>query len=157
MAQPSNFLGINTGTEAKRAATTQPGGISNVLAWITDTARLWFFDGTTLGGIELALKSDLGAQMVSVYPAQAADFAAVAGKRYAVDTTAGPITATLPAAPTQGDQIAFKDTTGECATHPLTVALNGKSLEGSATNPVLNSAYAGIAIEFNGSQWVQMI
>jgi hypothetical protein len=159
MAQPSNFLGINTGTDAKRAVTTQPGGISNVLAWITDTARLWFFDGATLGGIELALKDDLvgAGTLTPVFPAQTANFDAVAGKLYHIDTSGGAITATLPAMPNAADTIGLVDTAGSAAAHNITVALNGKNFGPTgSTNPVLSVAYATIKLQFNGTQWVEV-
>src|SRR5665213_404312 len=154
MGAASNFLGINTGTDTARAAITKPGGIAYVLAYITVTGRLWFFDGVIGGGIQLALSSDLGTQLASIYPAKTANFNAVAGKRYHIDSVGGAITATLPASPGQGDTIAFVDTTGQAASHAVTIALNGKNYLGATANPILNIAYATLKIEFNGTQWI---
>lgn len=156
MAGPSNFLGINTGTDAERSAITQPGGISYVLAYITDTGRLWFFDGVTEGGVELALAADLGTQLAPVFPARTANFNASAGKLYHVDTTGGAITATMPSAPSAGDTIAFVDSTGEFATHGFTVSWNGKNFQGSSSSTVMSIAYSTLKIQFNGTQWVEV-
>jgi hypothetical protein len=158
MAQPTNFLGINSGTDAKRAAITQPGGISYVLAYITDTARLWFFDGTTVGGIELALASDLKDVVSPVFPAQTANFSASAGRLYHVDTTGGAITATLPASPNAGDTVGFVDSSlaGAFASHSLTIALNGQKYQNATTNLAMSIGYGMLKIQFNGTQWVQV-
>ncbi len=153
MAQPSNFLGINTGTDAERATIVAPGGIAFVLAYITDTGRLWFFDGVTTGGIELALMSDIASATAIL---KTASFSvAVANKVYHCDAASGAITATLPAAPSQWDQYAFIDSTGHAGSNNITVALNGKNFQGGSTNPVIAIAYGMLKVLFNGTQWVQ--
>jgi len=154
MAGTGNFLCLNTGTEAERTGITQPGGFSNVLAFITDTARLWFFDGVTAGGIELALAGDIASATAVL---KTASFSVTsANKVYHCDPTAGPITATLPASPSQWDQYAFLDTTGQAATHAITIALNGKNFQGGATNPTIGLAYGFLKLQYNGTQWVQV-
>lgn len=153
MAAPSNFLGINTGTDAKRAAITLPGGIPYVLCFTTDTGRLWFFDGVTAGGIELALLSDVAAATATL---KTTSFAvAPANKIYHCDASGGAITATLPAAPSQWDEYSFVDTTGHAASNNITVALSGKNFQGGSANPVIATAYGMLKIQFNGTQWVQ--
>jgi hypothetical protein len=154
MAAPSNFLGINTGTDAKRATITQPGGIPYVLCYVTDTGRLWFFDGTTIGGVELALRGDIAATTASK---KTANFAVTAASKvYHCDATAGAITATLPASPNQWDEYSFVDTTGQAAGNNITVALNGKNFQGGAANPIITVAYGMLKLQFNGTQWVQV-
>jgi hypothetical protein len=153
MAAPSNFLGINTGTDAKRATITQPGGISYVLCYATDTGRLWFFDGVTTGGTELAFLSDIPSTSATT---KAASFTVTpAAEIYHCDSTGGAITATLPAAPNQWDCYSFIDTIGQAATHNITIALNGKNFQGGSANPVIAGAYGMFKIQFNGTQWVQ--
>jgi hypothetical protein len=153
MAAPSNFLGINTGTDAKRATITQPGGIPYVLCYITDTGRLWFFDGVTIGGIELALLSDIAAATASI---KTASFTVTAASKvYHCDATGGTITATLPAGPNQWDEYAFIDTTGQAAVNNITIALNGKNFQGGSANPAIAVAYGMFRLQYNGTQWVQ--
>lgn len=153
MAAPTNFLGINTGTDTKRATITLPGGIPYVLCFITDTGRLWFFDGVTTGGIELALLSDVPSTTASL---KTASFAVAPGNKvYHCDSTGGAITATLPASPATWDQYSFVDTAGQAATHNITVALNGKNFQGGSANPAIADAYGMLQVQFNGTQWVQ--
>lgn len=79
MAGSSNFLGINTGLDATRAGITLPGGIPYVLCYTTDTGRLWFFDGVTTGGIELALAGDLPTESSPLPVSKGGTGATVAG------------------------------------------------------------------------------
>ncbi|HEY5209888.1 MAG TPA: hypothetical protein VIJ42_10640 [Stellaceae bacterium] len=154
MAAASNFLGINTGTDAARAAITKPGGIAYVLAYIIDTGRLWFFDGATPGGVALALRSDIASATAAL---KNASFAVTpVNKVYHCDTSGGALTATLPAGPAQWDEFSFVDTAGQAATHAITVALNGKNFQDGSTNPVIADAYGMLKIQFNGTQWVQV-
>jgi len=154
MAAPTNFLGINTGTDAKRATITLPGGIPYVLCFITDTGRLWFFDGATVGGVELALAGDVPSRTATL---KTASFAVTpANKIYHCDSSGGAITATLPASPAAWDQYSFVDTAGQAATHNITIALNGANFQGGATNPAIADAYGMLQLQFNGSQWVQV-
>jgi hypothetical protein len=56
-----------------------------------------------------------------------------AGEGYFCDTTGGAFTATLPAAPTLGDEVTFIDYAGTFDTNNLTVAPNGsENIQGSA-------------------------
>lgn len=65
------------------------------------------------------------------------DFVALPGRRYDVDTTAGPITATLDLAPAEGDAVEFNDAAGTWSTHAFTVDPNGQQFEdaGDGSNP----------------------
>ena len=60
--------------------------------------------------------------------------AATAGNGYFCNTTAGAITLTLPGSPTIGDEISFIDYAGTFDTNNLTVARNGKNINGSAAD-----------------------
>jgi hypothetical protein len=62
------------------------------------------------------------------------DFTAVAGEGYFVDTSSGPVTVTLPASPTAGDVVAFKDYANTFDTNVLNINRNGKPIGGSAEN-----------------------
>ena len=59
---------------------------------------------------------------------------AVAGNGYFCNTTGGAFNLTLPASPTIGDEITFVDYAGTFATNNLTIARNGKNIQGSAAN-----------------------
>jgi len=57
-----------------------------------------------------------------------------AGAGYFMNTTSGAITLTLPGSPTIGDEISFIDYAGTFDTNNLTVARNGKNINGSAAD-----------------------
>ena len=60
--------------------------------------------------------------------------AATACNGYFCNTTAGAITLTLPGSPTIGDEVSFIDYAGTFDTNNLTVARNGKNINGSAAD-----------------------
>jgi len=62
--------------------------------------------------------------------AKTASFTAVSGTGYFVNTTSGAITLTLPASPSAGDIVAFKDYAFTFATNNLTVDGNGSPIGG---------------------------
>jgi len=62
--------------------------------------------------------------------AKTASFTAVSGNGYFVNTTSGAITLTLPATPSAGDIVAFKDYAFTFATNNLTVDGNGSPIGG---------------------------
>jgi hypothetical protein len=63
-------------------------------------------------------------------------FTAVSGVGYFCNTTGGAFTATLPATPTAGAIVAFKDYANTFDTNNLTIARNGSNIEGSAVNSI---------------------
>jgi hypothetical protein len=60
-----------------------------------------------------------------------APFTAVAGKGYFVNTTCAAVTVTLPASPTAGDVVSFKDYAGTFDTNNLTLCRNGNKIRWS--------------------------
>jgi hypothetical protein len=73
--------------------------------------------------------------------AKTASFTAVSGNGYFVNTTSGAITLTLPASPSAGDIVAFKDYAFTFATNNLTVDGNGSPIGGvdGTINPTYNT------------------
>ena len=69
--------------------------------------------------------------------AKTASFTAVSGNGYFVNTTSGAITLTLPASPSAGDIVAFKDYAGTFGTNNLTVGRNGHNIQGAAADLTL--------------------
>ncbi|MFX8653106.1 hypothetical protein ABTM19_20485, partial [Acinetobacter baumannii] len=60
------------------------------------------------------------------WQARSASFAAAVATGYFVDTTAGPVTATMPASPAFGDQVKFVDAASNFGGNNLVVARNGQ-------------------------------
>ena len=84
------------------------------------------------------------------------NFTAVAGEGYLVDTSSSAITATLPASPTAGDAVAFKDYTATFGTNNLTIARNGEKIQGSAANSLISTNRASLVCVYVDSTegWV---
>ena len=75
-------------------------------------------------------------------------FNASSGQGYFVNTTSGAITATLPASPTQGDEVSFIDYAGTFDTNNLTVGRNGHNIQGSAADLVVGTERAGFTLVY---------
>lgn len=93
----------------------------------------------------------------AVYPTWAGapkttNFNATAGTAYCVDTqTTGAVTMTLPASPTDGDQIRFIDCKGYFQTVNMTVARNGKLIMGSATDMTVSTINAAATLTYSST------
>jgi hypothetical protein len=75
-----------------------------------------------------------------------ATFTAVSGEGYFVNTTAGVVTANLPASPSAGDIVSISDYANTSVTNNITVARNGSNIEGSASDLTIENN--GIALTF---------
>ena len=71
--------------------------------------------------------------------AKTASFTAVSGNGYFVNTTSGAVTMTLPASPSAGDIVAFKDYAFTFATNNLTIGRNGSNLDGNAGDKTIDT------------------
>ena len=67
------------------------------------------------------------------------DFTAVAGEGYFVNTSSGGVTVTLPASPTAGAVVAFKDYANTFDTNALSINRNGEPIGGSAENKKMST------------------
>jgi hypothetical protein len=77
----------------------------------------------------------------------------VAAGRYAVDTSSNAVTCTLPAAPVGGDAIYFVDAGGAFASNNLTIARNGKTINGAASDHTISSNGQSTGFVYNGATW----
>ena len=84
------------------------------------------------------------------------NFNVTAKEGYFVDTNTTAITATLPSSPTIGDFVSFIDYAGTFDTNNLTVARNGKPIQGSATDLTVATERAGFTLVFvdNTQGWL---
>ena len=67
-------------------------------------------------------------------------YTAVAGDQILANTTANPITVTLPASPATGDEVSFLDARGTFASNNLIVDRNGQPINTGTSNLTLNTA-----------------
>ena len=86
------------------------------------------------------------------------DFTAVSGEGYFINTTSGTITMTLPASPSVGDIVAFKDYAGTFDTNNLTINRNGSNIIGGTNNPVISAeGQAGTLVYGDATQGWQIV
>lgn len=78
-------------------------------------------------------------------------YTAVDGDRLLANTTGGAFTLTLPATPAAGDEVTIK---GSWATNDLTIARNGQTINGSATDLVGDKDNQTLFLVFDGTTWL---
>ena len=69
--------------------------------------------------------------------AKTSPFTAVSGDGFFVNTTSGAITVTLPASPSAGDIVAFKDYANTWDTNNVTICRNSSKINGQCANATL--------------------
>jgi hypothetical protein len=79
----------------------------------------------------------------------AAAISVTAGNGYFLNTTGNAITATLPASPSLGDEIAFADYAGTFDSYNLTVARNGKKIQGATADLTVATERAAFTLVFS--------
>ena len=132
---PSTGVLTSTGFSGSGASLTALSA-SNVSAGVL---------GTSYGGTGLSSGFVNGISWQSV---QTGNFNATAGNGYAVNTTSGAITVTLPSSPSAGNVIVLVDYAGTWATNNVTVNVNGSSLNGIPQNATLKTAREGISFVY---------
>ena len=140
----SNYVSLKAGaTVASNVSFTLPtadGTANQVLT--TDGSGTLSFSTVSGGAAWQAVKTS--------------DFNVTAKEGYFVDTNSTTITATLPSSPTIGDFVSFIDYAGTFDTNNLTVARNGKPIQGSATDLTVATERAGFTLVFvdNTQGWL---
>jgi hypothetical protein len=82
-----------------------------------------------------------------------ATFTGVSGNGYFVNTTAGVVTANLPASPSAGDIMAVVDYAGTAATNNITVGRNGSNINGAASDKTISESNSGATFVYvDGTQ-----
>lgn len=80
---------------------------------------------------------------------------ATANKQYVTDSSSAAFTITLPASPADKDIISVADGAYSCSSNPVTINPNGKKINGSAINLIVNSdgAYFQLVYQASSSDW----
>ena len=76
-----------------------------------------------------------------------ADFTAVAGEGYFVNTTSATITVTLPSSPTAGDEINLVDYAGTAATNNITIT-SSNNINGASDDVLIDYERGGVSIVY---------
>jgi hypothetical protein len=82
---------------------------------------------------------------------QTTNFTASVGVGYMVNTTTAAITATLPAAPSIGDQVAFVDFNETAATNAIILDPNGLKIDGGTSSSNIANGGEGVTILYSGT------
>lgn len=96
---------------------------------------------------------------LAAWETKTASFAAVAGGRYACDTTSAGFTATLPASPAEGDEVWFDDFAGTWGTNALSIDPGSADFElvdgdtSAASDPMTCDAAARFVLKFTDDKW----
>jgi len=137
----SNYIGLKApatvGSNETFILPDADGSANNALK--TDgSGNLGFVDVTTLVAQGIDWQSTL----------KTGDFTAVSGEGYFINTTSGAITATLPASPSAGNIVAFKDYAATFATNNLTVGRNSSNIQGNANDSLLSTNRASVVLVY---------
>ena len=137
----SNYVGLKApATVASDETFVLPSadGSANFLLRTDGSGNLSFIDvaGLTEPGIDWQSSIKVG------------DFTAVSSEGYFINTTSGAVTATLPASPSAGAIVAFKDYAGTFATNNLTIGRNSSNIQGSANDSLLSTNRASVVMVY---------
>ena len=89
------------------------------------------------------------------YTSRADTYTAVAGDKITPDNSAAALTINLPATPSEGDTVYFRQALDQpYSTYNLTVGRNGETIMGLSEDMTVSSDGAEIEVAFNGSTWV---
>ena len=82
-----------------------------------------------------------------------ANYTAVANDGVQTNTTSGAFTVTLPATPSNGDQVFVVDSFNTWGTNNLTIGRNGSTIEGVAQDLVCDITGVSVQCVYNGTTW----
>lgn len=92
--------------------------------------------------------SSVIAGILSWQSVKTANFTAVSGNAYPINTTSGAITVTLPASPSAGNFVCLTDYAGTFGTNNLTIDPNGSKFDGSPINATINTSRESIHVVY---------
>ncbi len=104
----------------------------------------------TINGAAVSLGGSVTVEQDFTWETKTANFNVNARRGYFVDTSSNTVTATLPASPSVGDDVRFIDVSGTFDTNNLTVARNGKKIQGDASDLTVATERAGLGLVFSG-------
>ena len=152
--------GLNIGSQKElRLQDTTGGQYIGMKAAGTTTSYTLTMPGAVATAAGQALKSTTGGVLSwgtagtawqAISTSGDSPITAVAGNGYIINTSGGAITLTLPGSPALGDQVSFIDY-GSAATNNITIARNGKTIQGAAADLTIALDRAASTLVYDGS------
>lgn len=136
------------GTVATRLEITSAGAVKISNAYTLPTGA--GSDGQVLtsdGAGGVAWEDSAGGGVSWIYERKSADFTAVAGYHYSIDTTGGPLTVTLPASSTAAQAIRFKRRAGN---NSVTINRAGADTIDGQTSYTMNNQHQSLELVDSG-------
>ena len=131
----SNYIALRAGTISSNVTLTLPtaAGSNGQIISVDGSGNLSFVDNS--GGI-------------SWQAVKTANFTAVGGEGYFLNTTSGAKTVTLPSSPALGDEIRLVDYAATFDSNACTVARNNKKIQGANSDLVVSTERASFGLVF---------
>lgn len=102
--------------------------------------------------VEILTVTNLSTYIATPYSSINSNATLLAGRRYYV-TSSSALTLTLPASPTINDQIDIFDASGNASTYNITVARNGKLINGNAGNLIIDTIGGWYTLVYTGNTY----
>ena len=153
-----DIVGFGTFNVAAIAGSAINSGTINIDRLPTITNAKLQNSSITINGSAISLGGSVTVETDFTWETKTSAFNVSASRGYFVDTSSGAVTATLPASPTAGDTVRFIDLSATFDTANLTVARNGKKIQGDASAMTVATERAGFALVFSGDTqgWLLM-
>ena len=104
--------------------------------------------GDTINLTTATVNLPTGVGGISWQAVKTANFTAVAGEGYFINTTSGVITATLPASATIGNEVSIIDYAGTADTNNITIGRNGHNIQGAASDMTVTTERAAFTLVY---------
>ena len=139
-ASGAEYVGMKAAASTTDYTVTWPGAVAGGNGYVlkSTTGGVLSWEELEAGGTSWAAVKVTGDSPVS----------GAAGAGYFMNTTSGAITLTLPGSPTIGDEISFIDYAGTFDTNALTVARNGKKINGATADLTVSTERAANTLVF---------
>ena len=145
-------IGVNTDESAKVSANDSTAGFLN--GKLVAGNKITFTENNNGSNETLTIAALGGIEWQSVITGATVNV--TAGKGYFVNTGSNACTATLPSSPSLGDEIRFIDYGATFDTNALTIARNGKYIQGANSDLVVSTERAAFGLVFvdNTQGWL---
>ena len=144
-----DIVGFGTFNVAAIAGSAINSGTINLDRLPTITNAKLQNSSITINGSAVALGGSVTVEQDFTWETKTSAFNVAASRGYFVDTSGGAVTATLPASPTAGDTVRFIDLSATFDSNNLTVARNGKKIQGASSDMTVATERAGFALVFS--------